>query len=201
MSNIGIYKITSPTNKVYIGQSWDIKNRMTAYQYLKCKDQPRIYNSLLKHGWPAHTFDVLMNVSENITQQMFDAIEQAYMDYYRKNGFELLNLKEGGSNGKHSEETKKKIGSTRLGVDNPMFGKKDSEETRLKRSLAQTGHAPSRFRTVSQYDREGNLIAHHDSLRSAAKTIGGQHGCISGCCTGKRKHHLGFVWKYKEEEK
>ena len=28
---VGIYKIVSPTNKVYIGQSWNIENRKSGY--------------------------------------------------------------------------------------------------------------------------------------------------------------------------
>jgi len=33
----GIYKITSPTNKVYIGQSTNILFRFRAYKRLNCK--------------------------------------------------------------------------------------------------------------------------------------------------------------------
>jgi hypothetical protein len=44
---IGIYKITSPTNKVYIGQSIKINERKRKYKKLDCKNQPKIYNSLL----------------------------------------------------------------------------------------------------------------------------------------------------------
>ena len=47
---IGIYKITSPSGKIYIGQSKDIEKRFKAYKNLKCKGQPYIYRSLLKYG-------------------------------------------------------------------------------------------------------------------------------------------------------
>ena len=36
---IGIYKITSPNDKIYIGQSIDIDRRFIQYQKLKCKKQ------------------------------------------------------------------------------------------------------------------------------------------------------------------
>lgn len=32
---VGIYKITSPTNKIYIGQSKNIRKRFNNYQNLK----------------------------------------------------------------------------------------------------------------------------------------------------------------------
>ena len=47
---IGIYKITSPNNKVYIGQSVDIEKRLKRYKNLNCKKQSKIYNSLNKYG-------------------------------------------------------------------------------------------------------------------------------------------------------
>ena len=45
---IGIYKITNPTNKIYIGQSIDIKKRFNQYKNLQCKGQKALYSSLLK---------------------------------------------------------------------------------------------------------------------------------------------------------
>ena len=34
---IGMYKITSPINKVYIGQSWNIESRIRSYKKIKKK--------------------------------------------------------------------------------------------------------------------------------------------------------------------
>lgn len=49
---IGIYKITSPTGKIYIGQSVNIEKRWNSYyKNLSCKEQRIIYNSLKKHGF------------------------------------------------------------------------------------------------------------------------------------------------------
>lgn len=47
---VGIYKITNPNGRIYIGQSTDIKFRWGIYRKLKCKDQPSLYNSLKKYG-------------------------------------------------------------------------------------------------------------------------------------------------------
>lgn len=43
---IGIYKITSPLGKVYIGQSHDINNRFKYYFSMRCSGQKHLYNSL-----------------------------------------------------------------------------------------------------------------------------------------------------------
>ena len=55
----GIYKITSPTKRVYIGQSVDIKRRFNQYSNLYCKDQSALYLSLIKHGIDNHLFEVI----------------------------------------------------------------------------------------------------------------------------------------------
>ena len=58
---IGIYKITSPSDRIYIGQSIDINKRFRKYYNLKCKQQPKLYNSLCKYGVDAHiVFDMMM---------------------------------------------------------------------------------------------------------------------------------------------
>ena len=47
---IGIYKITSPSNKIYIGQSINIERRFNSYKNLShCKQQIKLYNSLQKY--------------------------------------------------------------------------------------------------------------------------------------------------------
>lgn len=80
--NCGIYKITSPTGRIYIGQSKDIQGRRGQYTRIKyCSAQPRIYKSLKKYGFEAHQFDIIeycseeeLNTSERFWQDEFDAI-------------------------------------------------------------------------------------------------------------------------------
>jgi len=52
---IGIYKITSPSNKVYIGQAINIKKRWKQYINPNLSSVgPKLLNSLKKHGYEAH---------------------------------------------------------------------------------------------------------------------------------------------------
>lgn len=46
---IGIYLIKSPTNKIYVGQSWNIEKRRNYYKNLHCKGQRKLCNSLKKY--------------------------------------------------------------------------------------------------------------------------------------------------------
>ena len=50
MDNSGIYKITNPNGKIYIGQSTNLLMRINAYKNPR-KDQPKIYASLKKYGY------------------------------------------------------------------------------------------------------------------------------------------------------
>jgi group I intron endonuclease len=62
---IGIYKITNPKNKVYIGQSINIDRRWNEYQKLQCSQSKKIYNSLKKYGFENHIFEILEECNIN----------------------------------------------------------------------------------------------------------------------------------------
>ena len=67
---VGIYKIISPTGKIYIGQSVNIERRFKEYKTFQCKQQPKIYNSLKKYGPENHIFEILKECSiEQLTEQ------------------------------------------------------------------------------------------------------------------------------------
>lgn len=131
---IGIYKITSPSGKIYIGQALDIENRLCiAYKRINCKSQKSIYNSLIKYGVENHKFEIIHIVKEH-DNLLLDKLEINYIKlfdtYKTKHG---LNLTKGGNSGKkHSTESLKKISDGNK-------GKIISNETRDKMKLSQTG--------------------------------------------------------------
>mgnify|MGYP003606973583 CR=1 FL=1 len=134
MSKIcGIYKITSPSGKVYIGQSVDIKRRFTSYKTLnKSKRQVKLYNSFVKHGVNNHLFEVI----EECVIEYLNERERYWQEYY--NVLELdkgLNLCLTSTKDKkhlHSEETKNKISQSNKGEKCFWYGKTFTEETKLK---------------------------------------------------------------------
>lgn len=217
MKQIGIYKITSPSNKVYIGQSRNIERRRKEYSQKGCPKQRKLFSSLVKYGWDTHKFEVLMNVSENVPQNIFDDIEQAYMDFYRNSGYELMNIKEGGSNGPHSEETRKRMSLKKigrklsestlkkhrermLGKNNPFYNKKHSEETRKKmrdnhHKLAGGTH-PNAVKAL-QFTKSGELIKEWESIADAVRST--HISNISACCSGVKKSAGNFIWRYKDD--
>lgn len=127
---VGIYKITSPTGKVYIGQSRNIDKRFYQYKTLRCKDQYRIFNSLKKHGAENHSFNVICEMPSTVNQHILNYSEQFFMDSYSAMGFELMNLKGAGSHGKVSEESRKRLSEALKGVNTWTKGRKRTEEQR-----------------------------------------------------------------------
>lgn len=132
---IGIYKITSPSDKIYVGQSWNIENRFKDYNKLNCKGQTKLYNSFIKYGIENHIFEVVIELPDG-SQDDLDKCEQLHMNIYSNSNIELLNLKLGGSHGKHSEESKLKMSITKKGK---RIGYKHSEETKQKMSKSHKG--------------------------------------------------------------
>lgn len=99
---IGIYKITNPKGKIYIGQSLDIEKRRRQYERIACQSQTKLFNSIKKYGWNEHKFEVLcecdeleLNEREIYYGDLFDCIRTG------------LNLKEcGGNRARYSDEAR-----------------------------------------------------------------------------------------------
>lgn len=139
---IGIYKITSPSGRVYIGQSISIEKRFNAYKSINCKDQTRLYRSLLKYGVDKHKFEVVVECEEN---QLND-LERYYQDLYNVVDEKGLNCRLTNSydrSGKLSEETIKRKSESVQGLKNPMFGKSHTEEVKILISLKNKGRIQS----------------------------------------------------------
>lgn len=111
MIKTGIYKITSPSGKIYIGQAINIYNRWEkGYKYLSCKQQTKLYYSLKKYGSKNHLFEIVEECSEVLLNER----EIYWGEFYNVLGENGLNCKLGNQNGRYSEETKKKMSENKL---------------------------------------------------------------------------------------
>lgn len=138
-----IYKITSPSDKIYIGQTVDVVRRKRKYETLKCEQQPKIYNSIKKYGWDLHLFEIIEerffdNKKEMNEREMFWITEFNSLN-------EGLNCTGGGDSKEISYETIEKIRLSKIGKTSPNKGKKMSEEQKQKISLAMKGNKNNRY--------------------------------------------------------
>jgi group I intron endonuclease len=126
---IGIYKITSPSGKIYIGQSINIHRRFKEYKRMSCFQQPKIYNSLKKYSPENHIFEI---IEECLIEQLNE--KEKYYKIYFNSINEGLNceLNDNGV-GPRSKEVKDKIGKFHKG-NKYNLGKKRSDETKFKQS-------------------------------------------------------------------
>lgn len=125
---IGIYKITNPKGKIYIGYSKNIEGRFEHYKRLSCKKQRKLYNSLKKYGPTSHNFEVIeecnlvdLNKREIYWIKIFNSVEMG------------LNLTYGGEGNIPSLETRKRMSESHK-------GKNVSKEVGNKISKGKTNH-------------------------------------------------------------
>lgn len=128
----GIYKITSPSGRIYVGQSIDVYQRF--YNYTKCNiSQRKLKNSFNKYGIANHKFEIIHICGEDELNELEIFYIKKYDTFNTNHG---LNLRSGGEgNGKMSEETKIKIAQSKIGKKRKPF----SEEAREKMRQSQLG--------------------------------------------------------------
>jgi group I intron endonuclease len=174
MKICGIYKVTSPTNCIYIGQSINILRRWNEYSRLKgCAKNSRLLNSLSKYGFENHKFEIL----HQCKIEELNNYEIYYIELF--NSFDTdhgLNLHSGGRNHIISKETRKKQSESHLGQpawnkgikrteeqkkahSEKMKGKKASDETKKKMSEARKGkkHSEETRKKLSE-QKIGNKV-------------------------------------------
>jgi group I intron endonuclease len=137
----GIYSITSPSGKIYIGQSTDIEKRLYYYQtcWKHVGKQRKLYASFKKYGVENHIFDIV----EECNLEILDKREIFYIDLFEST-VKGLNIKLGGIGGKQTQETKDRIGESNRGIPRPktseqiekLKGQSRTDETKLKMSIA-----------------------------------------------------------------
>ena len=111
----GIYKITNPKGRIYIGQSKNIDERITRYKKLQCcKHQLFLYRSFLKYGVDNHSFEIILR--GDFTKKELNTFESKFVKEYNSfNGWKDggLNLTTGGDSYEFDESVKKKMSETR----------------------------------------------------------------------------------------
>lgn len=166
---IGIYKITNPNGRVYIGQSVNIEKRLLEYKKIRCPYQYRLLSSLKKYGPENHIFEIIeecdidnLNARERFWQDHYEVLSEKGLNCIltscnSKSGeiseetkFKISNSMKGKL---HSLETKMKMSESRRGVNNHNFGKSLSPEHKLKISQSLLGRkSPKSKKRINNKD-------------------------------------------------
>jgi group I intron endonuclease len=206
---IGIYKITSPTGRIYIGQSIDIERRFRFYKQMNCKKQPVLYASLKKYGVETHTFEIL----EVCDELILDTRERYWQEHYNVlNGGLNCNLTETSDKPKrHSEQTKEKISkshmgkkisdeskqkmsktkkNTTLGKGNSFYGKTHSDEFKQYRSKIRSNGGNPNSKLVLNLETG----VYYDCAKNAVLTTNYQYKNFTSWLNGKYKNTTSFIY-------
>ena len=192
---IGVYKITNPKGKIYIGSSKEIHIRFKRYKKLQCKTQPKLYNSLLKYGVENHIFEIIEECSfdELFKRESYFGIMFNVLD--RIKGLNLVLPDSEGKKFVISEESKKRR-------SNAQLGKKASEETKRKQSKVQTGrkHSKETKKKMSLSNINSKLILDletgifYQNTKEASTAIGINRNYLKNMLNGNRKNKTSLIY-------
>jgi group I intron endonuclease len=204
---VGIYKITNPEGKSYIGLSKDIEKRFKSHKTLQFKGNNKLKKSLIKYGWDFHVCEILEEINKfELNKSQLDVIlrkrERYWINIYKTFDNGLNENKGGGGCVFHTSQSKQKIGKNQKNKSKPhteewnkniglsLLGKKQSIDTIEKRRI-------SNSKAIIQYDLKDNFIKEWVSGKIAAKELNISYAGINNCCLGRIKSSGKFKWGFK----
>lgn len=115
MNNLAyIYKITSPSQKIYIGSTIKINARKSKYRHLRCQAQTKLYNSLKKYGFENHKFEII-HICDKESRNKYEFEYGKMFDVLGEDGLNLCLPKYDDTYKNITEETKRKISLSQKG--------------------------------------------------------------------------------------
>lgn len=191
---IGIYKITNPSDKIYIGQSVNILKRFKRYKS-PSKSQKALYNSFNKYGYDNHIFEIL----EEYSKEQLNERERYYQDFYNVLQFGLncrLTCTDDKS-GSMSEETKQKMSD-----NNDKYWLNKTFTTEHKNKIANSNKGQKRDSVFRNNQKERMLYNNptsklildldteifFESVTEASTAYNINRTCLGRWLTGKRKN-------------
>jgi group I intron endonuclease len=81
-----IYKLTSPSKKCYIGQTINLKKRMSEYKtFHHCENQKKFFKALKKYGFENFTLEILEEISVDTQSELkekLNCLEVYFIEKY-----------------------------------------------------------------------------------------------------------------------
>lgn len=218
-----IYKITSPTNRIYIGKAIDFRKRLNSHRWSTKKKNSNIFlvNSLIKYGFDNHIFEIIEN---NVPNSLLNEREifwikelKSYYFDYPKNGMNMT-IGGDGNRGTWKYDLERVAFASKLysGENNPFYGKTHTEENkkflsnfmkiRNKENNIQIPYwgAVKGWEAVMRktvvYGNNGNKIGEYKSLTEAANYLGINVGCVKDSISKNRWVNGKYKFFYKTDK-
>ena len=194
MNNYIIYKYTSPSNKIYIGQT----NRTLQKRANHGKGyihSSYFYAAIQKYGFENFTCEILR---EGLTLEEANYWERYYIQFYksniRKNGY---NIAPGGDGNCMSPKGKQRL-SEQMKHNNPMQNPEIAEQVAKKRRGVPLSDIAKRH-IAQGHQKQVQCIETQEifeSRNAAAKAYGVSPSGIGRAINGEQKTSAGKHWRY-----
>lgn len=210
----GIYKIKNLiNNKIYIGQSLNIKARWEKHK--KSKDNCAIHQALRKYGINNFSFEVI----EECPPELLNEREIFWIKEYNSYN-EGYNMTLGGEGSlKRAIQSFNELGEFVKEYNSITEAALDTN-TSSEKIISVCQHYPQRFyagnyqwkyaddktiilprekqksKNIYQFDLNGNFIQRFSSLTEAANELNIDKSKICACCNGRQKTAYGYQWSY-----
>jgi len=175
---IGIYKITSPTGKVYVGQSKNIEKRFQNHKSpYNLNKSTKLYNSFKKHGIENHIFEIIVECEAS----ELDKLEELYGEQYKV-------LEEGLNHrlGEGKWQDKKLTDLHKEHISKATKGRKWSKEVIEKRKESMKGKNTRQIRCTTDGMEFPSIQATTEHYNLKWRKY------IEDVCSGRAKHIKGL---------
>lgn len=179
----------------YIGQTIQtLRRRMQGHISEAKKDKYYFHSALKKYGIDNFDWDIIEECNNEEDLNKLEAYIIFNLNTIVPNGY---NLRTGGSCGKPTEETKKKISKTLKGNIPWNKGKTNiySEESKRKNSEAHRGKKNSRAKSIILIHSDG-IKEQFDCMADACRKYNLCDSHLTEVAQGKRKQHKGYKCRY-----
>lgn len=222
-SNYSVYLHIFPNGKVYVG----ITGQKPHVRWGKDGNgyrHNRLASAIAKYGWNNVRHKILFS---GLTSEEASAMEKKLVFVFHsadsKNGYNAQSGGWIGNTWRMSKDGREKIRRSKLGENNPMYGKKQtpewkamisrvntgkklSEETLEKMRVAQNNRSEETLKRMSDA-HEFEMVSiiqvetgrKFKSVTEASKATGTSASNIVACCKGRRHTTGGYHWAYDQE--
>lgn len=197
-----IYKYTSPSGKVYIGQTTKASKRRRDFLDINTRySGPKIENARHKYGPENFQYDILFEVSSNNKEEVYYLLNQKEEEYIKifnsvDSGYNILK----GGEYTHIEKHSKPVSAETKRKKSEAMKAKYANGYKVNLSESAINNIKDKLSIpILQYSTSGEFIQEWKSATEAGKMLGIKNSLITKVCKKQNKCCRNFIFFYKSD--